>query len=153
VKIALDTNILAHAEGVCGPANRSTALNLLKRLPLRSRVVPVQVLGELYRVLAGKAKVPSSEARASVLKWRNSSPLAETTETVMLNALELATAHRLGIWDSVVIAASGAAGCQLLLSEDMQDGFSWSGLTVVNPMADTVHPLLVAVLGKCGAHE
>jgi predicted nucleic acid-binding protein len=64
----------------------------------------------------------------------------------MLDAIELATAHRLGIWDSVIVAASIAAGCQLLLSEDMQDGFSWSGLTVVNPMMDTVHPLLAVVL-------
>jgi predicted nucleic acid-binding protein len=135
-----------YAEGVDGPAKRTAALHLLDRLPLRSRVVPVQVLGELYRVLTGKAKLAPAEARVSVLKWRNSSPVTETTEKVMLDAIELATAHRLGIWDSVIVAASIAAGCQLLLSEDMQDGFSWSGLTVVNPMMDTVHPLLAVVL-------
>lgn len=148
MRVALDTNILVYAEGVDGPAKRDAALQVLNRLPLRARVVPVQVLGELYRVLAGKAKFPLSEARTSVLKWRTASPLAETTETVMLNAIELATAHRLGIWDSVVIAASVAADCQLLLSEDMQNGFSWAGLTVVNPMADTVHPLLAVALDK-----
>lgn len=148
VRIALDTNLLAYAEGVNGPAKQAAALRVLNRLPLRSRVVPIQVLGELYRVLAGKAKIPPPEARIAVLKWRNSAPVAETSEAVMLNAIELATAHRFAIWDAVVVAASVSAGCQMLLSEDMQDGFNWAGLMVVNPMKDVVHPLLAGVLGK-----
>jgi hypothetical protein len=36
----------------------------------------------------------------------------------------------------------------LLLSEDLQDGFSWAGVTVTNPFAATCHPLLEdALLG------
>ena len=44
------------------------------------------------------------------------------------------------------MAAAGEAGCRLLLSEDLQDGFTWSGVTVVNPFAKNRHPILTALL-------
>ncbi|TIP50920.1 MAG: PIN domain-containing protein, partial [Mesorhizobium sp.] len=37
--------------------------------------------------------------------------------------------------------------CRLLLSEDLQDGFTWGGVTVVNPFASPRHALLDALLG------
>jgi hypothetical protein len=46
---------------------------------------------------------------------------------------DLATDHQLGIWDAVILAAASQSGCRLLLFEDLQHGFSWGGLTVVNP--------------------
>ena len=45
-----------------------------------------------------------------------------------------------------MIAVAAENGCQLLLSEDVQDGFIWSGLTVANPFSAVPHPLLTAVL-------
>ena len=36
----------------------------------------------------------------------------------------------------------------MLLSEDMQEGFTWGGVTVVNPFADEKHDLLVNLLGE-----
>jgi hypothetical protein len=40
-----------------------------------------------------------------------------------------------------------AAGrCRLLLSEDLQEGFTWSGVTVTNPFSTSRHPLLEAML-------
>ena len=53
--LALDTNVLAHAEGVNGGARRGTAIELIKRLRPEETFVPVQALGELYTVLVRKA--------------------------------------------------------------------------------------------------
>ncbi len=64
----------------------------------------------------------------------------------MLSAVDLAVHHQLGIWDAVMLAAASEAGCRLLLSEDMQDGFTWGGVTVANPFATPRHPLLDAML-------
>jgi hypothetical protein len=72
--------------------------------------------------------------------------VVETSATVMVNAADLATDHGLALWDSVVLAASAEADCRLLLSEDRQDGFTWSGVTVTNPFAATLHPLLASLL-------
>jgi predicted nucleic acid-binding protein len=67
-------------------------------------------------------------------------PTADTTRSALI------AAHRLGIWDSIMIAVAGENGCQSLLSEELQDGFIWSGLTVANPFAAVGHPLLAALL-------
>lgn len=46
MRIALDTNVLAYAEGVNGADNQATVLDLLRRLPQDLIVIPVQVSGE-----------------------------------------------------------------------------------------------------------
>jgi predicted nucleic acid-binding protein len=62
------------------------------------------------------------------------------------SAGDLALYHQLGIWDSVILSASAAAGCRLLLSEDLQDGFTWNGVTVANPFAEEKHHLVGSLL-------
>ena len=37
------------------------------------------------------------------------------------------------------------AGCRLLLSEDLQEGFTWGAVTVVNPFSSQRHALLNAL--------
>jgi hypothetical protein len=34
----------------------------------------------------------------------------------------------------------------LFLSEDLQEGFTWGGVTVTNPFAPALHPLLAVLL-------
>jgi predicted nucleic acid-binding protein len=147
--LALDTNLLVYAEGVA-PLERDAhkpraARDLIAALPTDGVFLPVQVLGELYRVLIGKAGRAPSEARAAVMTWRDSFATVDTSGSVMLAAIDLAADHGLSIWDGVVLAAAAEAGCRLVLSEDMQDGFAWRGLTVANPFADPRHPLLAAL--------
>jgi len=146
LKIALDTNVLACAEGVNGAAKRSVAIDLIRRLPQDATVLPVQVLGELFNVLVRKAGRSRVDARDAMLSWRDAFALVETSPAVMLAAADLATDHRLGIWDAVILSASAEAGCRLHLSEDLQEGFTWGGATVTNPFAAVRHDLLQSVL-------
>jgi predicted nucleic acid-binding protein len=81
-----------------------------------------------------------------VLYWRNAYPVVETSTAVFDVAADLATDFRLPIWDAVILAAASEAACRLLLSEDLQDGFTWGGVTVVNPFAPIQNELLVNLL-------
>ena len=45
MRLALDTNILAYAEGVNGAPMRNAALELVQRLPEGTTLLPVQTLG------------------------------------------------------------------------------------------------------------
>lgn len=146
MRAALDTNVLAYAEGVGDRKRKTAALRLLERLPLSSVVIPVQVLGELYRVLVRKQGVKPADARNAILYWRNAfSNLSETSAEVLLAAVDLAQ-HQVSIWDAVILCAAAESGCQLLLSEDMQEGFVYRGVTVVNPFHEARHPLLDGML-------
>jgi predicted nucleic acid-binding protein len=146
MRVALDTNILAYAEGLNGDAKKQIALELLQKLPQDLLVLPVQTLGELFNVLVKKAGRSPAAARNAILGWRDSFATAETSSKVMIAATELAAQHQLSIWDAVILAAAADAGCRLLLSEDLQDGFTWTGVTVANPFASSRNPLLAAMM-------
>ncbi len=146
MRVALDTNVLAYAEGINGAEQRDAALALVRRLPQEAAVVPVQVLGELFNVLVRKGGKSRRDARDALLSWRDALPVVETSPEIMLAAADLATDHQLGIWDAVILAAASRSGCRLLLSEDLQEGFTWTGVTVVNPFASPQHALLQALL-------
>jgi predicted nucleic acid-binding protein len=125
---------------------RKAALELVERLPEGTALLPVQTLGELFNLLVRKAKRSPGRARQAILSWRDAFPLIETSADVMLAAADLATDHQLSIWDSVVLSAAAESGCRLLLTEDMQEGFTWKGVTVTNPFATSKHELLAALL-------
>ena len=125
MRVALDTNLLAYAEGIDGAERRDAALALIRRLPQEAAVVPAQVLGELFNALVRKGAKSRGDARDALLNWRDAFPVVETLPEVMLAAADLVTDHQLGIWDAVVLSAASRSGCRLLLSEDRQEGFTW----------------------------
>jgi predicted nucleic acid-binding protein len=146
MRIALDTNILAYAEGINDLPRKKVVLNLLEKLPKDETFVPVQVLGELFNVMVREAGLSPQRARTVILSWRDTFSLIETSPAVLIAATDLAAHHKLGIWDSVILSAAAAAGCRLLLSEDLQDGFTWNGVTVANPFSEKKHELLGVLL-------
>jgi len=146
--VALDTNILAYAEGLNGEPMRRRTLAIVEQLSPDSTLLPVQVLGELYSLLTRKAGRSRSRARDAILNWGDAFPLIETSSSVLLAAMDLSADHHFAWWDAVIMSAAADASCRLLLSEDLQDGFTWSGVTVTNPFSTKRHALLDAVLSK-----
>lgn len=146
VFVAIDTNVLAYAEGTNGESKRWVALELLRMLPPELTLLPAQTLGELFNVLVKKAGRTRADAEQAVLSWGDAFPIIETSSAVVLAAMALAGDHQLTIWDAIILAAAADAGCRLLLSEDLQDGFTWSGVTVTNPFAFPRHTLLDAIV-------
>jgi predicted nucleic acid-binding protein len=146
VRVALDTNVMAYAEGVGDDRRQRVAMELVLKLPSESAILPIQTLGELFNVLVRKGGRSRDAARAAVLKWRDGFPVIETSAAIMLAAMDLSVDHQLGIWDCVILSAAAQAGCRLLLSEDFQDGFTWNGVTVTDPFSAPRHKLLEALI-------
>ena len=142
MRVALDTNVLAYAEGVGDAARRDTTMQLLDRLPPESVLLPGQVLGELFRVLTGKAKISPENTRIIVQQWADSFDVADSTWAAFQSAFDLTVDHGLGIWDALILAVTAENRCRLLLTEDLHHGFTWRGVTVVNPFRLPSHPLL-----------
>ena len=146
MRIALDTNVLAYAEGVSDATRRDATMQLLDRLPPESVLLPVQVLGELYRVLTGKAKVSPVTARIVVQQWADSFDVADSTWAAFQSAFDLTVDHGLSIWDALILAVTAENRCRLLLTEDLHHGFTWRGVTVINPYRLPSHPFLSSLL-------
>ncbi|HMO27735.1 PIN domain-containing protein [Enterovirga sp.] len=144
--LALDTNVLVYAEGVGDPARIAAARDLLEAISRKDVVIPVQALAELAHVLARKTPLALPDIRMRAEGWAGLGRLAPTLESTFSSALSLAAGRQLQIFDAIVLVASAEAGCRLLLSEDMQDGFVWAGVTVANPFAAKRHPMLLDLL-------
>jgi predicted nucleic acid-binding protein len=140
--VALDTNVLVYAEGEGDKVRCSKAQRLIEGLNPSSVVLPVQVLGELTRVLSGRFKRTAAGVRDAVLSWSDSFRTCDSSAAALRSALDLHADHQLQIWDALVLAVSADNGCRVLFSEDLQAGFTWRGVTVVNPFVHPNHPLM-----------
>lgn len=148
MRAALDTNILAYAEGVGDEARCRAAVSLIGALPPEMVLLPAQTLGELYRVLTGKAKRPAAASRDALLAWADSFEVADASWSAFQSALDLSVDHGLQVWDALILAVAAENHCRLLLSEDLYNGFTWHGVTVVNPFLSPVSPLLARLLAS-----
>lgn len=146
MRVALDTNVMAYAEGIGDETRCTAAITLIEQLPVELVVLPAQTLGELYRVLTGKAKREAPEVREAILGWADSFEVADSSWTAFQSALDLATDHGLQIWDALILSIAAKNHCRLLLSEDVQNGFTWGGVTVVNPFATPRSRLISSIL-------
>ena len=150
MKIALDTNVLLYAAAVWrvdADKLKTTAIRpMLSKLSDSAIIVsPYQTFGEAYNAMQ-RIGHSREKCRQSILEWRDRYEVLGSSEESFLSAADLATEHKLQFWDALILNVAADAGCSLLLSEDMQDGFAWRGVTVVNPFAKKLHRRLARVL-------
>jgi predicted nucleic acid-binding protein len=148
VRAALDSNVLIYAEDMTADPRRMAAQNLLMATPSERIVIPVQVLGETLQWLIRKAKVPKQQAADRVLEWADQYETQATTFDVLKSARDLVAHNDFQFWDAIILSAAAEAGSDLLLSEDMQHGFQWRGVTVINPFLAETNSLLETLKTK-----
>jgi predicted nucleic acid-binding protein len=96
--------------------------------------ISVQVLNEVANVARRRMGLSWNETRALLDTLR--ALLAVTPLTIEVHEAGLALAERysLSLYDAMIVAAALEAGCERLLSEDMQDGLLIERrLRIVNP--------------------
>jgi predicted nucleic acid-binding protein len=149
MRVALDTNVIGYAEGLDDAGRQSRANQILRSIDPASLIVPLQVAAELHRLIMRRRRIGAAEASAAVERWLALCPHHPKTAASTFDlALSLAHRHDVQIFDAIILASTVEAGGHLLLSEDMQDGFVWRGVTVANPFAERLHPLLADTLRR-----
>ena len=112
MRIAIDTNVLAYAEGVGDAPRCKKAANLIAKLNVSDVVLPAQVLGELYNVLTRKANRSAPDARDAILSWADAFLVADSTHAAVVAACDLAAAHQLQFWDALIVSVAVAQQCR-----------------------------------------
>lgn len=127
----LDTNVLVYAVKSDEP-RRERAEAVLAA----GGVVSVQVMNEFVSVLRRKLRWnwPAVEAALAVVE-RRCRPVRAITLATHRTAVALSRDHGLSIYDGLIVAAAREAGCDVLLTEDLQHGRRFGVLAVVNPFA------------------
>ena len=131
----LDTNILVYTDDHDEPEKQASALDLVEEA--RSGgwgVLSTQVLQEYFAATTRVLGVPAAVARRKVeLFARFDTVIIEVPD--ILSAIDVHRLHGIGIWDALIVRAAQAAGCTVLLTEDLQVGQHIDGLEIVNPFA------------------
>ncbi len=124
----IDTNVLtyAHGSGAKGEAARQVIL--------AGGVISVQVLNEFAAVLRRKFRLEWPVIADALADVRTAlGPVRPVDVEIHLHAVALASAHGFSFYDALIVASALAAGCDTLLTEDLQAGRRVDGLTIVNP--------------------
>lgn len=94
----------------------------------------MQVLNEFTNVLRNKQKQDWPVIELAVASIRRQSPkIAPLSAETHAAAIAIARDHGFSFYDALIVAAALEAGCDMLFSEDMQDGRVVGGLTIRNP--------------------
>lgn len=130
----IDTNILLYALSTDSEeaAKAAEARNLLDQ---PNGALSVQVLQEFYVQATRDTKsdrITHDQAVALITSWERFK-IQELTLQVMHAALSTRKRFRISYWDAAIIEAAKAAGCNIIYSEDLNDGQDFGGVRVKNP--------------------
>ncbi len=129
-----DSNVLIYAliEPPEPRGDRAREL-ILRGTHGNTAILLLQALAEFSTVAMRKYGLRASDVQDRVDALRQPIAVEAAAEQDLLVALELVRDHRMAFWDALMCATASRAGLDYLLSEDMQDGRRFGGLTIVNP--------------------
>lgn len=132
-KAFLDTNILGYACDLDAAEKRPLARDLIRQLTTRSAAcISTQVLQEFYVTATKKLGIQPLDAKDVIQSFRN-------METVAINpgdidhAIDGSILWQVSFWDALIIAAASKARCEILYTEDLNDGQVYGDVRVCNP--------------------
>lgn len=138
--VFVDANVLVYLYDAAYPAKQAAALEWIERLWQEGiGRTSAQALSEFYVNVTRKLPHPISAARAAA---EVNAYAAWSPQPVDMALLELGQTvearYRLNWWDCLIVAAAQRQNCELLLTEDLQDGASYGGVRVRNPFVDRI---------------
>lgn len=133
----VDANVLVYACDVSAGRKHRTAARLLARLwDAGTGCVSVQVLQEFFVTVTRKVAEPLTTDEATdrlreYCAWTVFAPAAED----VLRAIALQQRADVHFWDAMVIHAAAELGCDVLWTEDLNDGQSIQGVRIRHPFS------------------
>ena len=140
--VFVDTNVLVYVRDPSDPDKQRRAAEWLALLwEEGSGILSHQVLQEFYVTMTRKLDPPApmGPVRDDVAALATWEPVATDLE-IMESAWTVEDRYGLSWWDALIVAQALAAGCETLLTEDLQHGMELFGLRVVNPFVESPPP-------------
>ncbi|HXE06438.1 MAG TPA: PIN domain-containing protein [Acidobacteriaceae bacterium] len=126
-----DTNILIYAV-----SQNDSRAEIAEELLSRGGIISVQVLNEFAATASRKLNMSWGKIAEALGAFRAlSKPVMPLTVELHDTALEVAARYGYHIYDALIVAAAIEAGCDVVFSEDMQEGQRIGKLTIRNPFA------------------
>ena len=133
--VFVDTNVFVYARDASEPVKQPRAAAWLAYLwQQRLGRTSIQVLSEFYVTVTRKLQPGLRPDDAwddvtTLLTWQPQ----DIDEALLRRGREIEQRHRLSWWDSLVVSAAQLQGCELILTEDLQDGAIYGTVTARSP--------------------
>ncbi len=124
----IDTNVIVYLAS----ANPRKA-DASERILASGGVVSVQVLNEYVSVARRKLTLSWQETREVIEAVKANCEVLPLTIHMQAEAMRLSETTLISIYDASIVAAALEAGCDAVLSEDLQHGQRFGSLTIINP--------------------
>ena len=130
----LDTTILLYSISQ-NPTESSKRDRALALLDDDSGALSIQVLQEFYvqATRASRADAIPHEFAAGLIEAWSRFRIQDMTLSVLKAALRIREAQGFSFWDSAIVAAALALGCDRIYTEDLTHGQVVNGLAIINP--------------------
>jgi predicted nucleic acid-binding protein len=145
-RFSLDANVLVYAADLAAGERHERALQVLDRAVRLNCVLTLQALAEFFHVTTRKGMVARTEAAAQLRDWTTEFPIISADSGALWTALEFTVDGRFGWWDALLLATAERHGCEVVLSENMQDGARFGGVSILNQFVGDDLPEAVAAL-------
>jgi predicted nucleic acid-binding protein len=134
----VDTNVFVYSvdESLAEKAKHERAVELLSARS-ESLVVSTQVLQEFYVVTTRKLNPPLNEERAArAVRGIAKLDVVGVDVPMVLAAVDTSRTAQLSLWDALIVEAASRAGCERVLSEDLNAGQVIRGVRIDNPFTN-----------------
>jgi predicted nucleic acid-binding protein len=132
----LDTNIFVCAYDAANPAKQRIAQEIIRKALSGHAVTSSQALAELATTLLHKIMPKASATQVvAVLDALGPIRLVETDGDTVRRAVEAHGQYGIHFYDGMIVAAAERAGCERILSEDLNAGQQYFGIRVENPFS------------------
>ena len=133
MKVFLDTNVFLYAFLNQDVAKKSTAAMLIAQ-SIKDSVgyVSMQIVKEFCNVMVKKSGKTATEIGKAVAIF-GKLQIVEGSLKLIQRALEIREAFGLQFYDSLLLASAERVGCDVLYTEDLNDGQLYGTVRAVNP--------------------
>jgi len=129
----IDTNVIVYANDRDAGDKQNQAIEIIETL-IRNQnaVISLQVMQEYANVALGKLEQDPGVVMRQ-LRLLNSIQIQFPEDNLVFRQIEIKGAYGVSFWDAGIIALAEKSNCDVILSEDFNDGQLYAGIEMVNP--------------------
>lgn len=146
MRITFDSNVLVYAATDGDPVKHAIAKALIRRAGDADVFLTLQSLAETFHVLTRKIRVDYDGARRFIDRLSRTFPIESADPACFRRGMQIFVSYRLQFWDAMLCATAERAACDILVTEDLQDGRVLGRMVFLNPFGPSLPPQLDAAL-------
>ena len=133
-KVFFDTNILVYQMDKGNVTKREKCRDLVREAATNGdAVISTQVLQEFYVVVTKKLHIDPIVSKSIMHTFENME-VVTIGKDLINEAIDASIQYQLSFWDALILVAAESAKCEIMYSEDLNEGQVMRNVKIMNPL-------------------